>query len=355
MELEQLGFNEVFERHVDSAKLAEYQLARVTEVNKNSYVVHNGEREAFGEITGKFLFNVDSSMDYPAVGDWVYVQCPNDESMCLIHEVVPRKSLLRRKTPGKKIEFQLIGANIDTALIIQSIDTDYNIRRLERYLVMVYESHIDPVVLLSKSDLVSPDEIEQKLSDIHQVMPGIEVIPFSNKDNSSVDGIRNLLIAGKTYCLLGSSGVGKTTLLNTLLKTSAFQTRTVREKDGKGRHATTRRQLVFVDSGAMIIDTPGMRELGNVAVESGLSDTFDEITLLIRECRYKNCSHTIEKGCAVLAALNDGRLSRARYENYIKMSKESAHYEMSYVEKRRKDKQFGKMCKSVMKNKKNKR
>ena len=355
MNIKKLGFNNWFQDKIDPAILADFRIARVMTVNKNSYMIHNGKNGVFAEVTGKLMFNSDSPLDYPAVGDWVYAQFFDDESFAVIHEIVPRKSLLKRKTPGKKIEFQLIAANIDTAMIIQSLDSDYNIRRLERYLVMINESNIHPVVLLSKSDLLGPDETELKIVDIQKVMPNIQIVAFSNMDDSGLDRVRELLIPGKTFCLLGSSGVGKTTLLNHLIGRDAFETNIVRKKDGKGRHTTARRQLIVLENGAMVIDTPGMRELGNIAVESGLGDTFKEIAELSDHCRYTDCTHTQEEGCAVLTALQDGKISRERYQNYIKMNRESAYNEMSYLEKRRKERQFGKLCKSVMKQKKNRR
>ena len=298
------------------------------------------------------MFNADSPLDYPAVGDWVYAQFVDDESFAVIHEIVPRKSLIKRKTSGKKIDIQLIAANIDTAMIIQSLDFNYNIRRLERYLVMVSETNIRPVVLLSKSDLLTPEEIEKKEIDIHTVMPNIQIVAFSNTNDSGLDRVKDLLISGETYCLLGSSGVGKTTLLNNFMNEAIFETQIVSEKDGKGRHTTTRRQLIILENGAMIIDTPGMRELGIIAVESGLSDTFKEIAELLDQCRYNDCTHIMEEGCAVLAALEDGMISKERYQSYLKMNKEALYNEMSYLEKKRRDKQFGKLCKSVMKYKK---
>jgi ribosome biogenesis GTPase len=186
-------------------------------------------------------------------------------------------------------------------------------------------------------------------------MPDIQIVAFSNITNSGLSEVEELLIPGETFCLLGSSGVGKTSLLNTLLAEARFEIQAIREKDGKGRHTTARRQLNILKNGAMLIDTPGMRELGNIGSESGINNTFDEIAKLSRQCRFNNCSHIQEDGCAVLAALKDGTISQERYQNYIKMNKESIYNEMSYLEKRRKNRQFGKFIKSVKKHNKNKK
>ena len=352
--IEQLGFNRWFLDRIDPEKLIDHQIARIITVNKDNFTINNGQGDVSAEITGKLMFSADSPLEYPATGDWVIAQYYDKDSFAIIHEIVPRKSLLKRKTSGKKVEFQLIAANIDTGLIVQSLDTNYNLRRLERYLVMINESDIQPVVLLSKSDLLHVNEIDKKIAEIHTLIPGIRVVPFSNEDNTGLELVKELLVPWKTYCLLGSSGVGKTTLINNLLDEVRLKTHSVREKDGKGRHITTRRQLISLKDGAMIIDTPGMRELGNFAVDVGIYSTFDEIAELSNQCRYNDCSHTQEHGCAVLSALKDGIISQERYQSFVRLNKESAFYEMSYLEKKRKDKKFGKFVKSVMKNKKNK-
>ena len=355
MKIEQLGFNKWFFDEIDPKKLNDHQIARVTTVNKDSYTIDNGKGEVSAEVTGKLIFNADSPLDYPATGDWVFAQYFDNDSFAIISEIVPRKTVLKRKTSGKKIEFQIIATNIDTALIVQSLDNNYNLRRLERYLVMINQSKIQPVVLLSKSDLLPVSEINKKVDEIHALNPEVRVLPFSNKDNSKLKHVKELLAPRKTYCLLGSSGVGKSTLINNLLNEERLKTHSVREKDGKGKHITTRRQLIRLKTGAMIIDTPGMRELGNFAVDTGINGTFDEITELSYQCRYNDCSHTEEQGCSILAALKDGIISLERYQNFIKLNKESAFYEMSYLEKKRKDKKFGKFVKSVLKEKKYRR
>ena len=355
MKIEQLGFDRWFLDRIDPAKLIDHQIARVITVNKDSYTINDGNGDVSAEVTGKLLFSADSQLDYPATGDWVIAQYYDKDSFAIISEIVPRKSVLKRKTSGKKIEFQLIATNIDTGLIVQSLDTNYNLRRLERYLVMINESYIEPVILLSKSDLLPVGEIDKKVTEIHAIGPDIRVVPFSNEDNTSLKIVKELLIPWKTYCLLGSSGVGKTTLVNNLSDEVRLKTHSVRKKDGKGRHITTRRQLISLKNGAMIIDTPGMRELGNFTVDTGIHSTFDEIADLSKQCLYNDCSHTQEQGCSILDALKNGIISQERYQNFVKLNKESAFYEMSYLEKMRKDKKFGKFVKSVMKDKKYRR
>ncbi|MEZ4526089.1 MAG: ribosome small subunit-dependent GTPase A [Desulfobacterales bacterium] len=354
MNLDKLGFDKWFSDRTDSPKSADYEIARVTAVNKDSFLIRNRENDVFAELSGKMLFNADSPADFPTVGDWVYAKFYDNESFAVIHEIIPRKSLLKRKTAGRKTEYQLIGANIDTAFIIQSFGSDYNLRRLERYLVMVNEGNIQPVVLLSKSDLLAEHERNGKIAEIQMLMPDIQVVEFSNINHCGVNRIKDMLIPGKTFCLLGSSGVGKTTLLNNLTDDQVFETNLVRA-NGKGRHTTTRRHLISLNNDAMIIDTPGMRELGNIEILTGINETFNEIAELSAQCLYSNCSHTNENGCAILRAVKEGIISEERYRNFVRMNKETAHNEMSYFEKRRKDRNFGRLCKSVMKSKMNKR
>jgi ribosome biogenesis GTPase len=353
--IEKLGFGKWFQENVDPVDLNKFDIARVMAVHKDSYIINNGENDVFAELIGKMVFSADSPIDYPAVGDWVFVTFYDKNTFSIIHNVLPRKSLLKRKTPGKKIDFQLIAANIDVAFIVQSLGANFNLRRLERYLVMVKESNIEPVVLLSKSDLLDTENIANRIAEIHRIMPFLHVQPFSNENESGLKKIKYLLAPRQTYCLLGSSGVGKTTLLNNLIGESIFTTKTVREKDSKGRHATTYRQLIMLDCEAMLIDTPGMRELGNFSVETGIDETFSEITELSKRCQFNDCNHVNEKGCAVIEAVENGQMPEKRYQNYIKIKKESIYNEMSYLEKKQKDKQFGKLIKSVMKQKKNRR
>lgn len=349
MELKDLGFNAWLEERNKKSQQPEYRIARVIAVNKNNYIIKNEAAEIPAEVTGKIVYGSESNLDLPTVGDWVYVQYINEDTFAIIHKIFPRKSLLKRKLAGKKIEYQPIASNIDVALIVQSVDFDFNLQRLERYLIMVNESNIKPLILLSKCDLISDEDLKQKINEIKSRNPDCEIIAFSNKTGEGLAEIQRFLKQGKTYCLLGSSGVGKTTLINRLIGKDVFTTNAVREKDGKGRHVTARRQLIILEQGGLIIDTPGMRELGNIGAQAGIDETFKDIINLAQNCRFKNCTHQKEPGCSVIKAVEEGKLSVKRYQNYFKLRKESEYYEMSYLEKREKDKKFGKIYKEAKK------
>lgn len=350
-----LGFISLFADDLTEKELATHEFARVVAVHKESYLVSKAQGTVFAELAGKLFYSAQSSLDLPTVGDWVCVDFFDDDTLAIIHRVLPRKTLLKRKAVGKQVDFQLIAANIDVAFIMQSANANFNIRRLERYLVMVNESGITPIILLSKSDLLLNDKINQLKNEITAIAPQVKLIEFSNLSGKNLELIKAHLLAGQSYCLLGSSGVGKTTLLNSLVEEQRFETQSVSKKDSKGRHTTTRRELISLDNGAMIIDTPGMRELGNIAVDDGLDETFSEIIELSQQCKFNNCHHSNEQGCAILAAIDNGSIEESRYNSYLKMKNESDFYAMSYVEKKQKDKNFGKQIKSALTSKRAKK
>ncbi|MFC1974411.1 ribosome small subunit-dependent GTPase A [Chloroflexota bacterium] len=349
MELSDLGFNTWFSQKLNESGKTGYDIARVTSVNKGGYVVRNEDREVSAELTGEFMFSAESQHEYPVVGDWAFVQYYNENTLAIIHALLPRKTILRRKAAGKKIDYQMIASNMDVAFIVQSCDFNFNLRRLERYLVMINDGHIEPIILLSKTDLVSQKELDRKITEIRNTGVKYEIIAYSVENGSGLSQIQQVLQPRITYCLLGSSGVGKTTLLNQLIGRETFKINIVREKDGKGRHTTARRQLVILEQGAMLIDTPGMRELGNIGVKRGIEGSFSDILELSESCRFTDCTHTHEVGCAVLTALQNGSLNEGHYQDYLKLKRESEHYQMSYVEKRKKDRKFSQFIKSAMK------
>lgn len=350
-DLKSIGYSDWFKSRVDDKKISTHSIARVISVNKDSYTVSKGKEDVFAELSGSHYYSIESSADLPTTGDWVYADFYDDDTHAIIYSILPRKTLLKRKTAGKLIDFQLIAANIDVAFIIQSLNDNFSLRRLERYLVMVNESGIEPVILLSKCDLISKDKILETKKKVVGIAPKATVIAFSNLSRENIDSVVSSLKSGFSYCLLGSSGVGKTTLLNSIIGNDKFETQSVSKIQSKGRHTTTSRQLVRLESGAMIIDTPGMRGLGSMSVDDGLDETFSEILNLSNSCKFSNCSHSNEKGYAILAAIRCGDLSEQRYQNYVKMKKESEFNQMSYLEKKNKEKSFGRLVKSTMKNK----
>lgn len=349
--LDDLGFDDWFRRRLDDDPPRPGLIpCRVTAVNRNNYHIRGETSEVVAEAAGRLLYEAQSRADLPVTGDWVLAEV-FDGGPAILHAVLPRKSLLRRKTAGLEVEHQPIAANIDLAFVVQSLEGDYNPRRLERYLTIVNQSRIRPVVLFSKTDLVGAREAAEKTAATRETNPGVEVIAFSNETGDGIGRVRELVRAGQTCCLLGSSGAGKTTLLNRLIGRDVFATGAVREKDGKGRHVTTRRQLTVIESGGLVVDTPGMRELGAIGVQGGLEDTFGDIVSAARNCRFRDCTHTREPGCAVREAIERGEIPEERYRSYAKLQKESQHHEMSLVDRRRKDRQFGKMVKQFKKHK----
>ena len=341
--LESLGYDEWFREAASGHLTGDFSLARVVEVNKGNFRVADGSHEMVAELSGRFMFATENRTDFPTVGDWVVIQALNDRSLAIIHKVLPRKTVIKRKEPGRKVGFQLIASNIDYGLVLQSADA-LNLNCVGRYMVMLNESGIQPMVIISKIDLLSETELTETKKQAAKT--GAKIVWISNAADRGIEPLSRELEPRKTYCLLGPSGVGKTTLLNRLLGEDLLRVNEVREKDGKGRHTTVRRQLIRLETGSIFIDTPGMRELGNFDIEAGIEQTFEEISLYGKQCRFRDCTHVHEKGCAVIEAVERGKIDTERYRNFLKLKKESEFYEMSYREKRKKDKAFGKMVKN---------
>lgn len=344
--LKNIGYNTNIENNIDSEMLKKHDIARIVAVHRSNYIISNGENNIIAELSGSLQYSSNGSIELPTTGDWVYVDFYDDDSFAIIHGLIPRTTLLKRKTAGRDVGVQLIAANLDVAFIVQSVDFNLNIKRLERYLVMINESNIKPVILLSKCDLASAEKVDEVKTSILQIVPNAEIIAFSSLNGENLNEIKGFLQAGKTYCLLGSSGVGKTTLLNNILGEDKFLTQTVSKKENKGRHTTTSRELTTLDNGAIIIDTPGMRELGSMASDEAVDETFAEITELTKKCKFSDCSHLIEKGCAVLQAIADEEITQDRYNNYMKIKAEADFNAQPKYERKRKNKALTKTIKA---------
>lgn len=346
MRLENLGYTADLETYRTTNNLDSFGVGRVISEHKERYVVRTAENEYEGEIIGNLRFSALSRADFPAVGDWVAIS-EYDDNKALIHAVFPRKTIIERQAVGKNGEAQIIATNIDYAFIVQAVDRDFNINRIERYLTICNASNVKPIIILNKIDLVDDAELAKMISSVQQRIANAPVIAISNESKKGIDALKELIVAGATYCLLGSSGVGKSTLSNSLSGKSIMKTNAISESSNKGRHVTSHRELLVLDNGGILIDNPGMREVGIADSADGLEITFETILELSQNCRFNNCTHTSEKGCAVLEAVEKEELDKSSYENYLKMEREKEHFESSVAEKRKKDKDFGKMVKSV--------
>jgi ribosome biogenesis GTPase len=346
--LKDLGYDDWFRAKLAENPLAENNIARVIAVDRDRYMVGSALGSIPAELTGRLVYSAVTTEDIPCVGDWVLVDYYDNNEHAIVHDMLHRRTILRRRSSGIRVDYQPIAANVDVAFIVQSCDVDYNLNRLDRYIAMTKDGGVNSTLLLTKCDLVDETSLESMIAEVRREH-SIDVIPLSNATGIGYDRFRNILEKAKTYCLIGSSGVGKSTILNKLVGNEVFTTNSVREKSGKGRHTTTRRQLVILDNGAIFVDTPGMRELGMLGFSLGIDQGFSDIAAIAKRCRFTDCTHTIENECAVLKSVSAGELTTERYESYLKLMRESKYYEMTYIEKRKKDKEFGKMVKNYMK------
>lgn len=349
MKLDDLWFNDNLERLRIDNNLRDFAVGRVVSEHKESYTVKTEKGEMKAEITGSLRFSAKSREDFPAVGDWVALTI-HDEDFSLIHKILPRSSIVARQAVGQFGEIQIIATNIDYAFLVQAADRDFNINRLERYLTICHASRVNPIIVLTKTDLISEHDTADLIEGIKQRIENIPVIAISNETRAGYEELRKCIEKGKTYCMLGSSGVGKSTLLNNLSGRAIMRTDAISESTNKGRHVTSHRELIVLDNGGMLVDNPGMREVGIVDAAHGLETTFDKIFSLAKHCRFKDCTHINEAGCSVLEAVQNGDLDERSYESYLKMEREKAHFESSVAERRKKDKDFGKMIRQVKKN-----
>lgn len=353
MKLEELGYTEFHETYRTAQKLDAFEVGRIITEHKDRYVVKSINKEYDAELVGNLRFSAESRLDLPAVGDWVAIS-EYDEGKALIHAIYPRQSIIQRKAVGKSGQVQIIATNIDFGLIVQAVDRDFNLNRMERYLTICHASKVKPIIVLTKIDLISEGELELITESVKDRVKDIPCVTVSNQTKGYTE-LETLIQKGKTYCLLGSSGVGKSTILNNLSGQDSMKTGEISTSVNKGKHVTTHRELILLEDGAILIDNPGMREVGIADTSSGLEITFDKIMEYADSCKYKNCTHLHEQGCAVLQAVEDGDIAEDAYTNFRKMEKEKMHFEADALQKRRKDKMLGKMYKNIQKqNRKNK-
>jgi ribosome biogenesis GTPase len=348
MILETLGYNSSLERFRTENNLGSFDVGRVISEHKERYVIMTEKGECEAEITGNIRFMANSREDFPAVGDWVAVTT-YDSDFALIHQIFPRFSIIKRMAAGQTGELQVIAANIDVAFIVQSVDRDFNVNRLERYLAICNSAKVSPIIILTKIDLVTEYQVSGILENIKGRIEDVTVLAMSNESMVGINAIATILKKGATYCMLGSSGAGKSTLINNLSGKAVMLTGTISQSTNKGRHVTSHRELVVLENSAILIDNPGMREVGIGGSGSGLEITFGTIGDYSGNCRFKDCTHTSEIGCSVLEAVENGTINKSSYENYMKMVKERTHLESSLAERHKKDKEFGKFLKDYKK------
>lgn len=344
MKLQDFGYDERVEKLRVENHLTEFDIGRVVAEHKERYTVVTEKGECDAEITGNLRFSAKGREDFPAVGDWVALTI-YDPDFSVIHAIIPRFSILSRQAVGQFGEVQVIAANIDYAFLVQAADRDFNLNRLERYLTICYSSKVHPIILLTKTDLITRPSLDEIVQTISLRIKDVPVVAISNETEEGYDTLKRIIERGKTYCMLGSSGVGKSTLLNNLSGRRLMETGSISQSTGKGRHVTSHRELTVLESGGILIDNPGMREVGIVDLSDGLETTFDIIYRLSQNCKYKDCTHTTETGCAVLEAVENGMLDRGLLENFHKMQREKSYFETSVFEKRKKEKLFGKLIK----------
>lgn len=348
MKLEDFGYDNRIEKLRTEGNLKDFEIGRVASEHKERYIVKTEKGEFEAEITGNLRFSAKSREDFPAVGDWVALTI-YDFDFSIIHKILPRFSIISRQAVGQFGEIQIIATNIDYALLVQAVDRDFNINRLERYLTICYSSKVSPIIVLTKTDLINEQAKAEIIESISQRIKNIPVFAISNETQDGYEALKVIIEKGKTFCMLGSSGVGKSTLLNNLSGRQVMRTDAISQSTNKGRHVTSYRELIVLENGGILVDNPGMREVGIVDTASGLETTFDIIFSLSQNCKFKDCTHTNETGCSVLKAVEGGEIDESSYRNYLKMEKEKNHFESSVIERRKKDKDFGKMLKNYKK------
>ncbi|MDZ5713222.1 ribosome small subunit-dependent GTPase A [Jeotgalibacillus haloalkalitolerans] len=318
--LTKLGWNEKWQEKAGQTDLTP---ARIITEYKNLYKIQTDTSIHLAEVTGKYRHQASAREDYPAVGDWVMVSTPADEGHAMIHQVLERTSKFSRKVAGQLTNEQIVAANIDIAFLVMSLNHDFNLRRLERYLIAAWESGANPIVVLSKADLC--ENSTEKAAEAEAAAMGVPVLVTSAYNGTGLDELKSHISEGITVAVMGSSGVGKSSIINALIGEEKMTVNDIREDDSKGKHTTTHRELILLPDKGVIIDTPGMRELQLWESDSGLSQGFQDIETLAEACQFRDCSHETEPGCAIREAIEAGELEQDRYNSYVKLQKELAY------------------------------
>lgn len=327
-DLTTFGWDEFFEANFKTYAGSGYTSGRVALEHKNFFRVYTQYGEVLAEISGKLRHETVNRRDLPAVGDWVVIRSRPEGGRVMIHAVLPRKTSFMRKSAGSRTEEQIVGANIDTVFLVTSLNQDFNVRRIERYLIIAWESGASPIIILSKSDLC--DRVADRINEVQAVARGMPIHTISVVTGRGLDDIAQYFKRGQTVALLGSSGVGKSTLINHLTGVEHLKVQTVREHDDRGRHTTTHRELILLPAGGLVLDTPGMRELQLWDGDESLQLVFEDIEAIAGKCFFSDCRHQDEPRCAVREALGAGTIDTGRYESYEKLQKE-----LKYLARRR--------------------
>ena len=323
-----LGYTTDLKKFVVSNNLNDHEIGRVVKESKKFYCIKTNKGDYNGYISGKFRYDIKKQSSYPAVGDWVLIKYI-EESKVQIIEILPRRTIIERQSIGKFGKKQTIATNVDVAFIMQDIAYDFNLNRLDRLLAICFTSKIHPQIIFTKIDLLKKIKLEDKIREVNKRFKKISVTAISNKNMIGFSDIQNLIEYGKTYCFIGASGAGKSTLINNLVGEQVMFTQSLRDKSNKGQHTTSHRELFILENSGILIDTPGMRELGIVDSNISLELTFETIFKIAQLCKFSDCMHLNEPGCEVLKALQNNKIDKNYYDNYLKMKEQQLYFEQS--------------------------